>query len=115
MSERPKYHLQICLHQTLLTACKNNDFNRAEACLRLDADPNVKTKDGHDSGLLYAAKKNYQRIFDLLLSHPKINVNIRDGDDWTPLIWSCYHGHSWDNTEACIGFWCRLELSGFNW
>ena len=94
MSNCPMQDLPICLHQTLLNACEKNDFKRAEACLNLDAHPNVKTKDGDWSGLLYAAKKNYQRIFDLLLSHPKINVNIRGSEDYTPLIWSCREGHS---------------------
>jgi len=94
MTQCPINNLPICLEQPFLTACEKNDFKRAEACLNLDADPNVKTKDGHWSGLIYAAEKNYQRIFDLLLSHPKINVNISDRDDWTPLMWSCCNGQS---------------------
>jgi len=94
MTQCPINNLLICLEQPFLTACEKNDLKRAEACLNLDADPNVKTKDGHWSGLIYAAEKNYQRIFDLLLSHPKINVNISDRDDWTPLMWSCCNGQS---------------------
>jgi len=94
MTQCPINNLPICLEQPFLTACEKNDFKRAEACLNLDADPNVKTEDGSWSGLLYAAGKNYQRISDLLLSHPKINVNIRDRDDWTPLMWTCRNGHS---------------------
>ena len=93
MSRCPCNNVPLCLEQTFLTACENNDFKRAEACLNLDADPNVKTKDGYYSGLLYAAKENYQRIFDMLLSHPKINVNIRGYCDNTPLMMSCYEGH----------------------
>ena len=94
MSQCPINNLPICLKQPFLTACEKNDFKRAEACLNLDADPNVKTKDGHWSGLIYAAEKNYHRMCDLLLSHPKINVNIRGQNDLTPLIWSCREGHS---------------------
>jgi len=94
MSKCPTNKLPICLQQPFLTACKKNDFNRAEACLRLDADPNVKTEDGRKSGLIYAAKYNYQRICNLLLSHPKINVNIRGWRDNTPLMESCREGHS---------------------
>jgi len=94
MSQCPINNLPICLKQPFLTACEKNDFKRAEACLSLDADPNVKTKDGNWSGLIYAAEKNYHRMCDLLLSHPKINVNIRGQNDLTPLIWSCREGHS---------------------
>jgi len=84
-----------CLEQTFLTACEINDIERAGACLALEADPNIKTEDGEClCGLIYAAEKNYPELCDLLLAHPNIDVNIRDGDDGTPLMLSCCEGHS---------------------
>ena len=93
MTGCPCNNLPFCLEQPFLTACEKNDIKIAESCLNLKADPNIKTKDGYWSGLHYAAEKNYPEMCDLLLAHPKINVNIRDNDDWTPLMISCYYGH----------------------
>merc|ERR1712168_375344 len=102
------------IEQTFLNACEKNDFDRAEACLRLDADPNVKTENGIYSGLIYAAMKNYQRILDLLLSHPKINVNIRGWNDRTPLILSCHNGHSEITQKLVSTSGVDLNCQGFD-
>lgn len=60
-----------------LEACKCNSIEDVKACIRLKVDVNVKTKDGKNFGLLYAAEKNYPELCNVLLECPNIDANSK--------------------------------------
>ena len=83
MTGCPCNNLPFCLEQPFLTACEKNDIKSAEACLNLKADPNIKTKDGLRSGLLYAAEKNYPELLGIIAlynDHSHIKANARESE-----------------------------------
>ena len=51
--------------------------------------------------MLTACEKNDTRMVDHLLSHPNINVNIRNFEELTPLMMSCRDGYS-EITEKLV-------------
>ena len=75
------------LKDRFLKSCYDNDVNEVRHSLGLGA--NVNWQGGVDSdgesGLYFAAKKNYGELLELLLSQPGVDVNITINNNGTPL------------------------------
>ena len=74
-------------------------FNCLEAARQLvsgGADPSLVNSQGA-TPLHYAARRGSKQMASLLLGHPKVDINARDGSNLTPLHFSCIHG----NEEVC--------------
>ena len=79
------------LSKEFIQYCEGNELEKVKACLTLGVDVNTVSKDKYGtttySGLTIAAKKNYPKLLDLLLSHPDIKIN-QTTDAGVVLGWS---------------------------
>ena len=69
-----------------IEACKVNNVIKAKMALDLGVDVNAVSKDGHWAGITAAAYHNSKDIMEMLLSHPKIDVNVTTTGGFTPLM-----------------------------
>ena len=71
------------LSKIFLTSCEQDDIaTTVSKCIEEGVDVNVKTVDD-DFALSIAVELNNMELFDLLLSHPKIDVNNKILDGFT--------------------------------
>jgi len=104
MSQKVLISKTQTLPYLFITACRDNDLIKVTSCINLGVDVNTVSENGRWSGLAIAAKKNYTSLLDILLEHPKIDVNLAISaaflfEDWpisgkqTPLMIACQNGH----------------------
>ena len=67
-----------------IESCKVNNVIKAKMALDLGVDVNAVSKDGHWSGITAAAYHNSKDIMQMLLSHPKIDLNVTTTGGFTP-------------------------------
>ena len=109
--DRERIEAKLRLRHTFLYACSKGMVETVKECIENDVDVNCKlgTKEKNftfvpfpkhfqiysgDFGLILAARQNHVDVCEILLSHPKINVNNRDRRNRTALMESCSKGHS---------------------
>lgn len=86
------------VRELFLSACQDLDLKTVENLLGLGADVNWGDEHGGTlkTGLHYAAAKwrflGADRLLDLLLAQPGVDVNSKDRSLMTPLILACLHG-----------------------
>ena len=73
------------LRELFLIACKNGEEPKVKAALVLGVDVNFKSELRPETGLMLAIRGNHEGVVDILLSHPKIQVNSSDKDRGSPL------------------------------
>jgi ankyrin repeat protein len=57
-----------------------------------DIDPNIKAHTSPRTMLDFACQHGHVELVRTLLAHPKINVNVRDGMQWTPFATAIAQG-----------------------
>ena len=60
--------------EVFLKACKVQDIEKIRACLTLGVDINYRGPDNH-SALYYSLFNSDQKVFDLLIDHPDLDVD----------------------------------------
>ena len=81
---------EITVKQVFFLACWENDCQKVQHIFPLSGDVNWRDyNDGGWSGLHIAALGNYRELLELLLAQPGVDVNIRDNDNRTPLMFAC--------------------------
>ena len=106
MSNKVKISRTQTLPYLFINACQDNDIVKVNSCINLGVEINTVSEDGLWSGLTIAAKKNYIKLLDILLTHPNIDVNLATSavvvffEDWpqvsgkrTPLMIACQNGN----------------------
>lgn len=71
---------------TLCQAVEENDFHKAEFCLKRGANPNAKDKKWGTPALMVATRRDNPRISKLLLINYNADINIRNRHGETPLM-----------------------------
>lgn len=74
------------LNKNLLHAAEIGDANELNKCLLFGADVNFRNRHNHMTPLLYAASYQHINLVDILIRHPKIDVNAKDIKSWTPAM-----------------------------
>ena len=67
------------LARKFLQNSHDNNLEGVTDCLSHGVDVNTVSEDGKWSGLTIAAKKNYPELLEILLSHPKIKIQMQPG------------------------------------
>ena len=70
-------------------ACSRGDIGGVVEGLDKGADVNFGGHANGDSGLTMAIKDMHNEVVEILLAQPSVNVNFRNGKDWTPLHSAC--------------------------
>ena len=74
--------------------CQENNIDLIRHLLPVGVDVNWRSEHySGNSGLHYAAEKNYGELLELLLGQTGVDVNIRNNLNMTPLMLACYQGH----------------------
>ena len=63
------------LEKEFLTYCVSNNLVKVKACLTLDVDVNTVSENGRWTALLISLNRKGLELLDILLSHPKLDVN----------------------------------------
>jgi ankyrin repeat protein len=78
----------------LVWACRTTNLPQVRKMLATGASPNITEETfPHLSPLHLACKLNMEPLAEILLAHPRINVNALDGMGWSPLHYACHHGN----------------------
>ena len=76
-----------------LKACEKGDLELVRVLLSRGANVNWREEvDDLQSGLHIAAHRGDGDLLDLLLAQPGVEVNIKDSERSTPLMWACIFG-----------------------
>ena len=73
------------LGELFLNACKNGEVAKVNPAIVLGVDVNTKDASSGRTGLFLAIKKKHEKVVDILLAQPAIDINGRDNDGWFPL------------------------------
>ena len=73
--------------------CRFNGLSTVDALLQGGADPSIKGRKG-STPLHFAARRGNGEIIKVLLEHPKVKVDARDGYGKTALHMACSEGRS---------------------
>ena len=63
------------LEEEFLTYCVSKNLVKVKACLTLDVDVNTVSEDGRWCAIRIAVNRSSLELLDILLSHPKLDVN----------------------------------------
>ena len=73
------------LGELFLGACEKGEEAKVNAAIVLGVDVNTKDASSGRTGLFLAIQKKHEKVVDILLAQPAIDINGRDNDGWFPL------------------------------
>ena len=79
------------LYQLFLAACEKGEEAKVNAAIVLGVDINTKDASGF-TGLIFAIENKHERVVDILLAHPAIDINRKDKNSWSPLWAAARYG-----------------------
>ena len=83
----------LSTRNVFLKACEEGDLELVRVLLARGANVNWREEvDDLQSGLHIAAHRGDGDLLDLLLAQPGVEVNIKDSERSTPLMWACIFG-----------------------
>lgn len=91
---------------------KNDRDAELKTLFRTGFNPNRKNDD-QQPALIYAAREDSWRAFDLLMSHPKIDVNLSNQYNETPIMYTALLGDL-ARTQKLIDMGARVSQPGWN-
>ena len=71
--------------------CMAGKLEEVREALQAGADPNARYGPYNRTCLMIAARENHDEVVALLLAHPNIKVNAKDGDNRTALHFACIY------------------------
>lgn len=80
-------------YEDFFRAVNTDDASTVEKLLARGFDPNSVDERGH-VGLFIAAREDSPRVFEVLLSHPRIQVDIANASGETPAMMAALHGRA---------------------
>merc|ERR1712066_85873 len=75
-----------------LKSCEHNELDKVRQMLAFGVNVNLKRVPGEDTGLNIAAFSDFGELLELLLSQPRVDVNIANDFNETPLLWAFMKG-----------------------
>ena len=82
-----------------LRACRDNNRFCVRVLLFFGANVNWRNIGGM-TGLHLTALHNYGELLEVLLAHPRVDVNIRNNGSWTPLMEACMYSGQEDKGHS---------------
>ena len=91
---------------------KNDRDSEMRELFRTGFNPNRKNPD-QQPALIYAAREDSWRAFDLLMAHPKIDINLANQYNETPIMYTALLGDL-ARTQKLIDKGANISQSGWN-